>query len=226
MNLNISYKNIILENDTYRYCEIYKITNKINQKVYIGQCVSHILNHKKFRPYGMNRRFNCHVSEAFSKKKNQCHYLNNSIRKYGPENFIVQLICNCTLDEADMIETSEISKNNSLFPNGYNLNTGGMSSKHTNESKKRVSNGLLDYFKDKKFYRFLNIGNNIDNDFEKYIRPLNRNKIQYGWYVYIQGKKADFGGSHISLIDSKQMAINFIKDLKELLAKLLVAGNP
>ena len=65
-----------------------------------------------------------------------------------------------------------------------------------------------------------------DTDIEKWIRPLKRNNVQYGWYVYIQGKKADFGGTHISLEESKKMATDFIFELKKLLAKHLDAGNP
>jgi hypothetical protein len=50
---------------------------------------------------------------------------------------------------------------------------------------------------------------------------------QYGWYVYIDRNKADFGGVHISLEESKESAKEFIIDLKnQLLAKHLAAGNP
>ncbi len=226
MLINTELKNSILESESERYCEIYKITNKINNKIYIGQAVSHILNHKKYRPYGMEKRFKCHVSEALSKKKNQCHYLNNAIRKYGKENFVLDLIKTCELKDSDSIEQEEIKINNSLYPNGYNLNTGGMSSQHTEESRKRVSDGVINYFKDKKFERFLSITNIDEDNIEKYIRPLNRFKNQYGWYVYIEGKKADFGGVLIDLKESKNMAINFIYELKNrLTAKHLDAGS-
>ena len=230
MEFHTELKNTILENGEHRYCEIYKIVNLINNKVYIGKAVSHILNHNKYRPYGMEGRFRCHVSEAFSTKLNQCHYLNNAIRKYTAENFSLQLLCNCSMVDADRVESDEILKNNSLYPNGYNLNTGGISARHTDESRKRVSNGVIKYFKDKKVQRFSDVEIDDDCDIEKYVRPLNRNNIQYGWYVYIQRKKADFGGSCISLEDSKIMAINFIQEIKnykkELLARHLVAGNP
>jgi len=223
----VHIKNIILESETMRYCEIYKITNTINQKKYIGQAVSHILNHKKYRPYGMEGRFRCHISEAFSSKKNQCHYLNNAIRKYGIESFTVELITTCNVDESDSTEKQYISKYDSLYPNGYNLNTGGGMFNHTEESRKRVSIGVMNHFKDKKFQRFMCVTiDKNDADIEKWIRPLKRNNAQYGWYVYIQRKKADFGGSHISLDESKKMARDFIFDLKKLLAKHLDAGNP
>ena len=89
--------NTILDNPTERYCEIYKIINLTTNKIYVGQAVSHILNHKKYRPYGHAGRFRCHISEAFSTKKNQSHYLNNAIRKYGVEDFVVELIECCEL---------------------------------------------------------------------------------------------------------------------------------
>ena len=55
----------------------------------------------------MERRFACHISEAFSDKKNQCHYLNNSIRKYGQDKFKLELLRVCKIDNADNIENEE-----------------------------------------------------------------------------------------------------------------------
>jgi group I intron endonuclease len=214
------YENLskqILNEPTDRFCEIYKIVNIIDNKVYIGQAVSHILNHKKYRPYGFKGRFRCHVSEAFSKKKNQSHYLNNAIRKYGVNNFVVELIEYCKISESDDREKHYIKEYNSLFPNGYNLKNGGNIFTHSDESKKRVSNGVVNYFKDKKKERFKNI-KQIDDDYEKYIKPLKKYNEQYGWYVYIDRCKADFGGIHIPLEQSKQKAKEFILELKNHLA--------
>ena len=61
----------------------------------------------------------------------------------------------------------------------------------------QTQKSLLDYF-----------------NIEKYIKPLNRNNQQYGWYVYIDRVKADFGGVHIPLNESKLSAIEFIQNLK------------
>jgi group I intron endonuclease len=208
---------IILDDPTQRYCEIYKITNLTTGKIYVGQAVSHILNHKRYRPYGHEGRFRCHISEAFSTKKNQSHYLNNAIRKYGVVDFVLELIECCELTIADERETYYIQTLNSLFPYGYNLKNGGNVFTHSDESKKRVSNGVISYYKDKKQERFQHV-KQIDNDIEKYIKPLKRNNEQYGWYVYIDRKKADFGGVHISLDESKKCAIEFINKLKNQLA--------
>ena len=147
---HLKLSNQIIDNPTERYCEIYKITNISNGKIYVGQAVSHILNHKRYRPYGHEGRFRCHISEAFSSKKNQSHYLNNAIRKYGVDDFVVELIECCEIDKSDEREIHYIKEFNSLYPNGYNLKNGGSVFTHSHESKKRVSNGVLNYFKDKK----------------------------------------------------------------------------
>ena len=88
---------------------------------------------------------------------------------------------------------------------------------HSDESKKRLSNGVLNYYKNKKFDRFKDI-KQIDDDINKYIKPLKKYNEQYGWYVYIDRCKADFGGVHISLDESKNSAIEFITYLKNYLA--------
>ena len=129
----------ILDTPTERYCEIYKITYLTTSKKYIGQAVSHILNNNKYKPHGHQGRFRQHISEAFSKKKNQCHYLNNAIRKYGVEDFDVELIEYCDINKVDEREKYYIKKFNTLFPNGFNLKNGGSNVfTHTDESKTGV----------------------------------------------------------------------------------------
>jgi len=207
----------ILNNSSERYCEIYKITNITTNKLYIGQSVSHILNHKKYRPYGHQGRFRCHISEAFSTKQNQSHFLNNAIRKYGVDDFEVELLECCDTSMADEREIYYIKHYNSLYPSGYNLKNGGHTFTHSEESKKRLSIGVMNYYKNKKMDKFKNI-KYIDDDIEKYIRPLKKYNEQYGWYVYIDRIKTDFGGVHISLDESRKNAINFINELKKQLA--------
>lgn len=209
---------VIIDDPTKRYCEIYKIINISTGKIYVGQAVSHILNHKRYRPYGHQGRFRCHVSEAFSSKKNQSHYLNNAIRKYGVDSFTIELIEYCKIEDADEREIYYIKEFNSLYPNGYNLKNGGTIFTHSDESKKRVSNGIVNYYKNKKFEKFKHI-TQIDNDIEKYIRPLKKHNEQYGWYVYIDRCKADFGGIHIPLEESRKNAVDFINTLKESFSK-------
>jgi hypothetical protein len=163
----------------------------------------------------MEKRLRSHISEAFSEKKNQCPYLNNAIRKYGPDDFDVELLELCSIEEAQKCETQNIQNHNTMFPNGYNLKLGSDMVSLSEEARKRVSDGVYRFFQDKKFERLRNLENPINSDITEYIRPLNKYNKQYGWYVYIERKKADFGGKHISLEISRQRAEEFIKQIQE-----------
>jgi group I intron endonuclease len=197
-----------------RKVEIYKIINIKTKKIYVGQTVEYVLNHGKYRKYGADKRLKAHISEALcNTKKNQCKILNNSIRKHGAENFIVEIIELCDIEQADTQETKYITTFNSLYPNGYNIKFGGIQFRHDNISKKKVSDGLITYYESQKIKKFENITIPCDKNLEQYLRPLNKYNNQYGWYIYIEGIKADFGGIHISLENSKIMAINFLKKL-------------
>lgn len=78
---------------------------------YIGQTM---------RPF--NRRYQ---SKWWKSVKNP--YLLNAIKKYGHENFTIDLLHKDvkSLDELNALEISEILKHGSLYPNGYNLCEGG-----------------------------------------------------------------------------------------------------
>lgn len=106
--------------------QIYVIRNKNNNKVYVGQTLSHRKNHKRYRPFGYIGRFKDHISEAVcNTKKKQCRYLNNAIRLHGQETFYVELVAICHPSELDAKEIYHIKAFNSLYPQGYNLTEGG-----------------------------------------------------------------------------------------------------
>lgn len=116
----------ILDDDTYVYGHIYVITNKLTNKQYIGQTVTHRKNRNKYRPFGYVGRFNDHMSEAIcNTKKKQCTYLNNAIRSYGKEAFEVELLLVCPREDLDRHEEEYISQYNTMYPHGYNLTKGG-----------------------------------------------------------------------------------------------------
>jgi hypothetical protein len=213
MSIDATNDDKILDTPEYRYIQIYKITNLINSKRYIGQCVSHILNHGKYRPYGYYKRFLGHISESKSCKKNQCHILNNALRKYTINDFKVEIIDRCLQKDADKLEHDYILKYNSLYPNGYNIKLGGTVFVHTNDSKKKLSESGKVYYIYKKLYKVRDI--DITNyDFNDIIRPLLKHNQQYGWYLYFRrGLKLDFGGQHSSLEESKKDATIFFNKL-------------
>lgn len=69
---------------------IYKITNKINNKIYIGQVYNKTIYD----------RFKRHIKSA---SENSCMYISRAIYKYGKENFIIE--------EIDRVEDKDIDKN-------------------------------------------------------------------------------------------------------------------
>lgn len=89
---------------------IYKITNTVNNKVYIGQTTGSIMH-----------RFKQHEKAA----KNNCNYkFHRAIRKYGIENFKVEQVEECddsALDEKEMYWVKYYSS----YSKGYNSTKGG-----------------------------------------------------------------------------------------------------
>ena len=98
--------------------EIYKITNKITNGIYIGKTVKTA----QVRWYG-------HVSEALHFIEDHPYILNDAIRKYGPDNFKVETIETITDDMLLLDrEIYWISQYNSYYKNnplGYNMTLGG-----------------------------------------------------------------------------------------------------
>ena len=89
---------------------IYKITNSINNKVYIGKT-----------EYSVEKRWKEHCNDAF-KDRNEKRPLYAAIRKYGIKNFNIELI-----EETNIPEEKEIYwiKYYNSFENGYNATLGG-----------------------------------------------------------------------------------------------------
>lgn len=97
---------------------IYKITNIINKKVYIGQSVD------------IKKRWSNHRSDAFDKSNYRYNYpLYRAFRKYGLEDFEFSVIEECQPSELNKKEKYWISKYNSFIGLknswGYNQNPGG-----------------------------------------------------------------------------------------------------
>jgi group I intron endonuclease len=91
---------------------IYKATNLINGKNYIGQTVKTL----KERKSGHVRK-----SEHGSK-----YCFHNAIKKYGVETFVWEIICSCqSKDEVDVREREFIKVFNAKVPSGYNMTDGG-----------------------------------------------------------------------------------------------------
>ena len=112
--------------------QIYLIKNKMNEKCYIGQAMCFIgNNNSKWGTYG---RWKSHIREATRSNQDHCILLNNAIRKYGENNFEVKTLIKCSNNELDEYEIKFIEEYNSVTPDGYNLKSGGYSSKNNEET--------------------------------------------------------------------------------------------
>lgn len=91
---------------------IYKISNSINDKIYIGKTLSTI-----------EKRFAQHQRDALKPEENN-RPLYRAMRKYGPENFSVELIEIVPLENLSEREKYWINYYHS-YENGYNATLGG-----------------------------------------------------------------------------------------------------
>jgi group I intron endonuclease len=108
---------------------IYKITNTINGKIYIGQT-----------KHSVEKRLKGHI-EAAKYGNGGCRKLCNAMRKYGYENFIIEKIDEGNKNNINDKEIYNIklydSKNNKI---GYNIAPGGQGNFEVNdEFRKNVS---------------------------------------------------------------------------------------
>jgi group I intron endonuclease len=100
---------------------IYKTTNLINGKSYIGQS-----------KYDRNEKY-----------LGSGPLLKKAIIKYGKKNFIKGIVEYClSKEELDEKETFYIKLYNTLVPNGYNISIGGNRDFHNDKTSQRISNKL------------------------------------------------------------------------------------
>jgi group I intron endonuclease len=96
--------------------KIYKITNIVNSKIYIGQTIQEKLE----------KRLTKHIRDARNKTTNSA--LHNSIRKYGFENFVIELIEDKLTTKIDLDRKEKFwisSTKSNVKAIGYNLTNGG-----------------------------------------------------------------------------------------------------
>jgi group I intron endonuclease len=106
-------------------CSIYKITNKRNGKVYVGQTWQLLA-----------ARWRAHARSG-------CPLLHRAIQKYGPGNFSVELITVTHSQEmADYWENHFIRAFNTVA-HGYNLKEGGAHGKHSARARIQRSIAML-----------------------------------------------------------------------------------
>lgn len=120
---------------------IYKITNLINGKVYIGQTNGD----------GSDRR-RLHLSRL-RRDVHANNHLQNAFNKYGEENFIFDVFCRCPIDKLDEIEIKLIAEQKESG-NCYNIENGGRFMKMMDSStKEKIRKILSEKHREDKVFR-------------------------------------------------------------------------
>lgn len=110
---------------------IYKITNTIDGKIYIGQSID--IKHRRC----------CHEYDL----RNQRHKNSHLQRAYNknPDAFVFEIECTCKEEDLNNLEVFYIQKYNSTDPRlGYNLDAGGGGQgRMSEETKKKLSQSKI-----------------------------------------------------------------------------------
>lgn len=111
---------------------VYKITNNINNKIYIG-----ITNDYK-------RRWREHKG-----KHNKNSVISKAIHKYGEQNFSFEVLYSgLSIEDANQKEIELIQQYNSLIPNGYNISSGGGVQKGSENGRAKLTKEQAQYILD------------------------------------------------------------------------------
>lgn len=174
---------------------IYQILCKPTQLKYIGQATN--LKYKNDKPYnyGATGRWSDHICAAKTRNTPLC----DAIKKYGKDEFVIEVLEEAPLETLDEKEAYWMSEYNTIYPNGYNV------ARHSRNRHRDTSN-LHVFYKDK-------VSSAI-------ISPIKQNGELKMVYVYLtlndgSQERLAFGQKEDSTYeDAVNEATEFLKKLK------------
>lgn len=154
---------------------VYKITNNINGKSYIGQT---------------KRSPHIRWKEHKTRNNSVCPKLKRAFEKYGTENFSFEILCEVnTLEELNKKEVELISKYNTI-DNGYNIDMGGKNKKRPKE----VVEKILKAVKRKIVYQYDLKGNFIAK-YKSITEAANKNNIHMTSIIHCMKERKMIAGN-------------------------------
>lgn len=125
---------------------IYKITNRVSGKIYIGKTEQH----------NVESRWKRH-KYMFGKTKGGCPALRDAVKKYGIDSFTFEILIICFDEDCDRWEKEYIKKYNCIVPNGYNILEGGQGGAgfrgktHCAETVERIQASMQKWYNDPEY---------------------------------------------------------------------------
>lgn len=202
---------------------IYKITS-LSGKLYIGQAVCVL---SSGRNYGYLKRWQGHVIES-NNNRGFCRVLDNAIRKYGHESFIVELIEEIDINILNEREEYWIEKLNTLSPNGYNLRTGSSKgSRESEETKEKKRQSMYGKNKGKQLPK-MDRKREEDKDLPKYLRSYYDSSGKSGYRISNHPVLQDrtFVSKKLTMEEKLVLALEYLKsDFKIAVQRLDGSGS-
>jgi len=179
--------------------KIYKIINKKNGLIYVGCTIN-----------SLEKRFNEHLYRCF--KTNYKSKLYNSMKKYGQDNFTIELIEECNLDMIYETEKKYVESYDS-YNNGLNSTFGGegcLGYTHSPEIRQKISENTKNGNSHKgKTYEEL-YGDKADEEREK-----RRLSVKKGWELMSdEDKQKRIIKTIKSLQKTSKYGVDLVVDIK------------
>jgi group I intron endonuclease len=188
--------------DTYK---IYKITNNITGKLYIGLTK---------RDLKIRFRQHCYV--------NKCAYLFRAIKKYGPQNFSINELTRVnSLGEAQKQESRYIIELNTLCPNGYNLTIEDSKREFCSETKNKMSVSQQGNKNKLNKIGFIGVAKNAKAD--SFRATIRKNKKPFVKSFKTAQEAAEAYDKIVIFLYGPKAKINFIDNLKDYLREDLLS---
>lgn len=157
---------------------IYKLTAP-NGKAYIGQSIKN--NYDRVNQH----KYRCHYNI-----NNGCSKLYEAINQFGFESFHIEIVASVANKDLDDTEQLMIQRYNTVYPNGFNLTSGGKSTKYCDESRQKMSTKHKDLYKEndsiRKHIQLNGFNHKINKDLPMYLCETRNNIGELiGYRVYM-----------------------------------------